>query len=295
MTFAEYEPQLAKRSATIADAPTGAGVLEPKLDGWRLVAHVTEDGVELYSRKGLAYSGKLPRVEAELARFPAGTVLDGEALAVDIRGDRIVHRWGAVQSVLGSTTHPDRDRITFVVFDVLALAGRDARPVPLRQRRQVLEQLFEEGDFEALQLIDQLPATEDAYQQLLALGYEGGVVKDLDSRYASGARGAGWYKVKPTETTDAFVLGFDEGKNGLTGRLGALRLAQVDAAGSPVEIGTCGSGISDALRDEIDADRAAWIGRVVEVAQLGGSGGDNWRPFSFRRLRDDKAPEQCTR
>ena len=292
MRFDEFKPQLAKGAVSVA-AVASKSAMEPKLDGWRLLAHVDEDGVHLYSRSGKSYDGSLPHLEAELGeRFPAGTVLDGEALAAEIGEGQVIHRWGTVQSVLGSSgTHPEHERVSFVVFDLLAHGGLDARPLPYTQRRALLEQIFED-EYATMQLVEQLPATEDAYETLVARGYEGAVVKRLDSRYSSGARGAGWSKVKPSETTDAFVVGFEEGTNGRTGSLGALRLARLEG-GEVVEIGTCGSGLSDELIRRIDADREGWLNRVVEVVQLGGSGGEGWRPMSFRRERLDKSPEDC--
>jgi ATP-dependent DNA ligase len=294
MTFDAYQPQLAKKAGSVEAAANAESVLEPKLDGWRLVAHVLEDGIRLYSRTGKRYDGLLPHLEAELIdRFPAGTILDGEALAAELDGDRVVHRWGKVQSILGgSTVHPEHERVSFVVFDLLAHGGLDARPLPLRQRRELLESVFTD-EYEHMSLVEQLPATEAAYADLVERGYEGGVVKHVDARYASGSRGAGWFKIKPSHTTDAFVTGYVEGTNGLTGRLGALRLAQVGPDDQPVELGTCGSGISDALRDSIDADRDGWLGRVVEVVQLGAAG-ENHRPISYRRTRLDKDAAACT-
>jgi len=217
--FDEFKPQLAKGAVSVA-AVASKSAMEPKLDGWRLLAHVDEDGVHLYSRSGKSYDGSLPHLEAELGeRFPAGTVLDGEALAAEIGEGQVIHRWGTVQSVLGSSgTHPEHERVSFVVFDLLAHGGLDARPLPYTQRRALLEQIFED-EYATMQLVEQLPATEDAYETLVARGYEGAVVKRLDSRYSSGARGAGWSKVKPSETTDAFVVGFEEGTNGRTGSL----------------------------------------------------------------------------
>ena len=59
--------------------PDGDGwVLEPKWDGIRAVAHVTEDGPRLFTRHGRGHHERFPRLNAALAELPVGTVLDGE-------------------------------------------------------------------------------------------------------------------------------------------------------------------------------------------------------------------------
>jgi len=104
--------------------PTGEFLVEPKFDGWRLVAIVGGDRTHLYARSGQSLTGKLPAVEAELfERFPAGTVLDGEAVALRVQDGKILNEWSIAQNVLSTAgAHIAAPRITFMVFDLLAHA-----------------------------------------------------------------------------------------------------------------------------------------------------------------------------
>ena len=52
-----------------------------------------------------------------------------------------------------------------------------------------------------------------------------GNVKSLDATYRSGQRGAGWFKLKPQTTIDAVIMGYQEGRNGFSGLVGAIMLA----------------------------------------------------------------------
>lgn len=61
------------------EPPAGEGwVLEPKWDGIRAIAQVTETGPRLFTRRGRGHDHRFPRINAALAVLPVGTVLDGE-------------------------------------------------------------------------------------------------------------------------------------------------------------------------------------------------------------------------
>ena len=121
-----------------------------------------------------------------------------------------------------------------------------------------------------------------------------------------------WSKRKAEPTTDLIIIGYTEGRPGKTGKMlgkvGALKLGlyippYMDeyATGGTVMLGNrmfsyvCNcSGMDDAVRDEITANRDAYLGKVVEVRyQYVGSGGGLRHP-RFVRFRDDKRPEECT-
>ena len=62
-------PKLAPMLAEIGDAPFNRAdwMWEPKLDGYRVLAFIDENGVKLRSRRGLELADKFPRLVAELA------------------------------------------------------------------------------------------------------------------------------------------------------------------------------------------------------------------------------------
>src|SRR5438128_4887998 len=95
-------------------------VFERKLDGIRLLAFKNEREVRLLSRNRLLQNSSYPAVAKAIADLPVQEViLDGEATGV----------WGK------------QGEVTYHVFDVPWLEGRDLTPLPLDERRRILEDL----------------------------------------------------------------------------------------------------------------------------------------------------------
>lgn len=285
----------AESADTVAEAAAGReAVLEPKLDGIRLLAHVTEDGVRMYSRAGNRRS--LPEVEAELAaNFPPDTWLDGEAVALKMVDGRVINEFGK------SLTAVSNGSATYAIFDLIAHGGLDVRRLPFRARREALEQVFGGGEFSRVLLVPQAEATEENHAAHLAAGFEGSIVKHLDARYASGARGYGQSKLKGKETVDGIIIGAKPGNGSFEGKIGSLRFAQVGPDGALVERGGC-SGMDYETRCWLTENLDALIERraVIEIGyqyiqpptQRYPHGA--FRHPRFLRMRDDKPWEEVT-
>ena len=81
---AALSPMHAELGETASDHPDW--MWEPKLDGYRALAFISEKGVTLKSRRGLDMDA-FPRLEAELAKQAVNAmVLDGELVAFDAAG-----------------------------------------------------------------------------------------------------------------------------------------------------------------------------------------------------------------
>jgi ATP-dependent DNA ligase len=266
---------------------TGEWVIEPKLDGWRLIAHVREDDVCFYARSGKTYNGRLPHVEAELlANFPTDTWLDGEAVALKPTDDgKVLNVWGDAQSVMTTTTgaHPFAKAITYMVFDVIAIGGTDARTLPFKNRRYLLDKAFDGKGMKACQLVLSKPATEALHAAYVAMGFEGSMLKRTDAVYASGKRGHGLLKRKHEATEDVVVMGFEAGKD-----VGAVVFGQYKD-GELVERGTC----KRKANLIPTPDPTIWSGQVIEVKHNGVFPSGALRHPSMNRVRDDKGAEQC--
>jgi len=274
--------------------PTGEFLVEPKFDGWRLVAIVGGDRTHLYARSGQSLTGKLPAVEAELfERFPAGTVLDGEAVALRVQDGKILNEWSIAQNVLSTAgAHIAAPRITFMVFDLLAHAHIDARALPLRGRRKLLDRIFAAESFQKVQLSPAVVASGEELASYhaahMAQGFEGTMLKRLDGTYRSGARD--WSKLKPQQTREVVVMGFKPGQGGFKGLVGAVEFGEYNAAGKLVYIGRC-SGMDMRTRRHMTAHPEEWVGKVIEVAHFDpAKKGGRARSPQFRRIRPDRAP-----
>lgn len=274
-------------------------IMELKLDGIRLLAHIGEGGrVRTYTRSGKEQTGKLPQVEAELAaHFPPDSWVDGEVVAIRIREDGSVeHHWGTAQSVMGANVDKAARRsgdVTYSIFDVLAVGGTDARSLNFEGRRRILELAFANGDgWDACTLVPQMEPSEEAYAAILAAGFEGAMLKSLDARYCSGQRGKGQRKLKGTHTEDVIITALPlDGEGKYAGQVGAVVFSQI-RDGALVEMGRC-SGMSDAERLDLSRNAASWLGRVIEVRHNGVMPTGGWRHPVWMRTRDDKLAEEC--
>ncbi len=96
---------------------------------------------------------------------------------------------------------------SFVVFDVLALAGRDLRGLPYRKRRKQLRHLLG-GAMPPLALMPatrELPGAQAWMRDHLDAGVEGVVIKHREHGYRPRRRS--WWKVRARTTADAVVAG----------------------------------------------------------------------------------------
>jgi ATP-dependent DNA ligase len=264
-------------------------VMEPKYDGHRILIGKTEQGnVRVFARSGEEKTGRLPKIEAEAHRIlTPGTWIDGETVGFLPDGTQ---DWGLAQSGLGSHAGDTDGRLTFVAFDILSVGGTDARPATLEQRRQVLEAALKDAG-PVIQVTPQMEATDENYERLLALGFEGAITKDLSKPYASGKKGAGWNKHKATRTADVVVMGFTEGNGSISGLIGAIEYGQV-RDGVLVRRGKC-SGMTMAERVEMSRNRNEWVGRVIEMKYQTITTDGSFLFPRFLHERTDKGEVDC--
>ena len=86
------------------------------------------------------------------------------------------------------------------------------------------------------------------FDDAVARGHEGVVVKSLDAPYEAGRRGGAWLKVKPVHTLDLVVLAAEWGHGRRKGWLSNLHLGARDPdAGGFVMLGKTFKGLTDEL------------------------------------------------
>src|SRR5882762_3059188 len=72
---------------SVSKLPEGSNwVWEVKLDGYRALAVKSGTGVTLFSRRRKSLNGQFPYIVEALADLLAGTVVDGEVVAIDESG-----------------------------------------------------------------------------------------------------------------------------------------------------------------------------------------------------------------
>jgi bifunctional non-homologous end joining protein LigD len=179
---------------------------EVKLDGYRAQA-IHGARFRLLSRRGNDFSAQFRETNTALASaVPAGSVIDGELVAMDAQG--------RPQFQLLQNSRTSGAPVVFFAFDILMLGGRDVRTLPLNQRQQLLRDSVRTSDLVQASETFHIPA-----KRMISLveehGLEGVVAKRLDSRYESGRRSGAWQKLCLTQAEEFVVGGFMPGANGV--------------------------------------------------------------------------------
>ena len=112
---------------------TPSATEEIKFDGYRALAVKPETGVTLFSRRRKSLNRRFPYIVEALADLPAGTVVDGEVVAIDDSG--------RPDFSLLQNFRAEASRIHYYVFDLLCWKYRDLTRVPLMERRALLKSL----------------------------------------------------------------------------------------------------------------------------------------------------------
>src|SRR4051812_20525313 len=200
-------------------------IFERKLDGIRLLAFKRGSSVRLLSRNRLSQDQHYPDVVEALAALSVrDAILDGEALGV----------WGGAGEV------------GYHLLDVLWLDGRDLTPLPLEQRRELLDALPLSPPLHLVQRVDEPAPWERACRE----GWEGVIAKRRDSPYEH-RRSPHWLKMKCEASQELVVGGFTEPEGKRQG-LGALLVGYYEGEDF-VFAGKVGTGLDAKLLCELRA------------------------------------------
>ena len=275
-------PMLAASAPNVADATATGGPwsVERKLDGIRIQAHKRGDEVRIFTRSLDDITDRLPEVVEVVAALPAETlVLDGEAIA--LHPDGRPQPFQVTGARTASSRNPEHLRrqtpLTTYVFDVLHYDGRSLLDEPLSARREVMQGLLQPQNRVASVVTDGPEVAQQFFDDQIAAGHEGVVIKDLASPYAAGRRGGSWVKVKPRHTLDLVVLAVERGSGRRRGTLSNIHLGARDGDGF-VMLGKTFKGMTDQMLawqttrfTELAAGDDGWIvtvrpEQVVEIA-----------------------------
>jgi len=309
------EPELATLTRDRFSDP--AWIFERKLDGERCLAFAGGGDVRLMTRNQHNITSTFPEIAGALAAQRLGDdfVVDGEIVAFD----RDQTKFGLLQHRLG-VIQPSADLLAgvpayYYLFDVLWASDRDARPLPLLERKKILRGLLSFDD--PLRFTEHRDTEGEAYYlEACAQGWEGLIAKRADSRYRSG-RTKDWLKFKCESGQEFVIGGFTDPQRSRIG-FGALLLGYYDPGGRLVYAGKVGTGFTNqmlrSLHDglaAIERPRSPFDGgplprslsgvHWVEPRLVGEVGFSEWtsagelRHPRFQGLRDDKDAREVVR
>jgi len=251
----------------IMERMEGKCAMEYKYDGIRVQAHISEEGVKLYSRRLEDLTTNFPDIAKALKEAFKGkeAIVEGECVSVDVKNGKmlpfqeVTHRRRKHGMEDAVKDYPVR----IFLFDLLLSDGVDTTLDPYVRRRETLASLFRDSENITMSNMRLISSTEEAnefFNDALSAGCEGIMAKSVSdsSVYRAGSRGFLWIKYKKdyrsdlTDTFDLAVVGAFYGMGKRKGKYGALLMASYDRElQTYVTICKLGTGFDDAFLDSM--------------------------------------------
>ncbi|VVO60558.1 Multifunctional non-homologous end joining protein LigD [Pseudomonas fluorescens] len=238
---AKIPAQLKPELATLVDsAPAGEWSYEIKFDGYRIMARIDHDQVQLFTRNGHDWTHKLPKQAEALAALGLESAwLDGEMVVANEQG---VPDFQALQNAFDSGSSTD---ILYYLFDLPYLNGVDLREVAVEERRAALSTVLGAHEQPLLRFSEAFDETPDALlNSACQMQMEGLIGKRLGSPYVS-RRSGDWIKLKCKHRQEFVIVGYTDPK-GARSAFGALLLGLHDRdSGELRYAGKVGTGFNE--------------------------------------------------
>lgn len=218
-----------------------------KWDGTRILAHVGGE-VKLFNRKRNPRTLQYPEITECLAGVFKGrsVVLDGEIITLSggkPSFQRLMRRDRASDPV-NVKFLMEKIPVTYVVFDILLLDGKDLTELTFEERDGILRSLIPPID--SIVAVDTFATGTTLFNVIKQHGLEGIVAKKLDSHYEIGKKSNKWLKIKNRRLIDTIIGGYlAEGREIRSLLLGIFQDEDF------IYIGRAGSGLKTSERREL--------------------------------------------
>jgi DNA ligase-1 len=230
---------------------------EWKWDGIR--AQVMKRGAEVlvWTRGEELALGRFPEIEARAARWPDGTVVDGEILAWDEAVGAPLPFQALQRRIQRKTVGAKLLRevpVVLVAYDLLEEAGADLRALPLAERRARLETLLAGSPSHISPVIvaEDWPMLARRREDSRERRAEGLMLKRLDSAYGVGRRRGDWWKWKVDPHAVDAVLVYAQAGHGRRASLYTDYTFALWHDGELVPVAKAYSGLTDQEIREVD-------------------------------------------
>ncbi|MDF2513860.1 MAG: ligase [Herbinix sp.] len=307
--FSVAEVQLAKLVKTIPEDEDW--LYELKYDGYRILAFVEGNSARLITRNGNDYTKRFQGIATSLIDLAAGRamILDGEMVITDASGKT------DFQALQNYVKNPKGQKLTYIVFDLLALDGEDLREKQLIDRKVILEALMQSAPKNLYYSRYVKGNGKQSFTVACEAGMEGIVGKKADSTY-SGARNGDWIKLKCDKRQEFVVGGYTLSEKKTSG-ISSILLGIYEGE-DLIYAGRAGTGFSESemkvLEKEFENikrmdspfklvpksrtnEKIIWL-EPVQVAEIKFA---EWtkenllRQASFKGMRTDKDPKDIKR
>jgi ATP-dependent DNA ligase I len=250
--FRPIQPMLAQSADDIPEAlaAIGEAALEYKMDGARVQVHKSGDHVAVYSRSLKDVTPAVPEVVDLVRAMPAkDLMLDGEVIS--LLPDGRPQPFQITMRRFGRKLDVERMRqelpMTPFWFDLLYLNGGPLLDESQSRRFRALSELAP-GSLMPHIVTGDAVAGDEFLEQAIARGHEGVMAKAIEAKYAAGARGQSWVKVKRARTLDLVILAAEWGHGRRKGWLSNLHLGARDTEkGGFAMLGKTFKGLTDEM------------------------------------------------
>lgn len=280
-------------------------LFEIKWDGYRAIAYINNQSVEIISRNKKSFTQKYQPVTTALQQLNINAVLDGEIVAVDGKG---LADFQLLQNGQNSPV-----TLQYYAFDILWLDGYDITQLPLIVRKKILQQILP-ADNNTIKYSDHiLKDGKDFFNVAIEQGLEGIMAKKGNSIYQTDRRSNDWLKIKVNKRQEVIIAGFTAPRK--TRKFFGALLLGVYQNGELIYIGHTGSGFNKKSLEAIWKKLqpliihqspfshppktnmpATWVQPklVCEIKFTEWTDDQHVRHPIFMGLREDKNPKQVT-
>lgn len=216
-------------------------IVDYKYDGNRYQIHKSGNSVLIFNRKGKQVTDKFPEIVELVQEYEHDCILDGEIYPINRDGTPAEHK------LMGTRVHSknvteavSKVPVRWVIFDCLKLGTETLMDEPYSTRVDRMSILPNQAH--------RMPKDGDImgfYEQAIADGFEGIIVKDSTMPYEAGKRSIGWAKYKPPQINlDVVILSAEYGQGNKSNVMASFEMGVKSDSGF-TSIGKVGSGFSD--------------------------------------------------
>jgi len=256
-------PVLAQRIKTPEEMVEKMGkvAVEPKLDGLRLSLHFSKKNnlIKAYTRNLNENSWMFPELSKVVGQIKAkDVILDCEAVGLSEDSKKMANFQITMtrRRKYNISEISKKTKVTFYVFDILFKDGINLMNRNFVERRGILKETIQTSNL--IKVVDSIQTNNpdvisELFEKYSKAGYEGILVKKLDSMYVSGRTGWRWVKMKQPakssskllDTIDVVIMGYSVGKGKRSGFGVGKFLVGVRDGDNLMTVTKVGTGLSD--------------------------------------------------
>ena len=299
-------------------------IWEEKLDGISMLSIGSRLFGNVISKKTgypLEKSFHLPHIVKELRVAGGKIIFDGEIYVPGYKSNDVVSITNS-NVELAIAKQKETCFLQYWIYDILYDEnGTDIRNKPFKERRYILEHIFDkyflDSEYVILNEVHEcsIYSAKKAFDDIISNKGEGIVLKNKLGKYMSGKRPM-WnqIKMKASIEDDVIILGFkppvklytgsnidswkywEDGMpvsdNYYKGLIGSITIGKYDSNNDIVEIGSV-TGISDEVRIDMTKFPENYIGQVIIIKAMEETEDGKYRHANYNGIHPDKNPFEC--